>query len=89
MNNTIASKSLVATALIALLGAASLAFMQVEPTAPAPEVLKFERVVIEGKRASAEQTAAIVHLPRVVVEGRRSDAVQLAKAGNCSTTATC
>lgn len=93
--NAIANKSLVATALVALLGAASLAFMEVEPTVPAQEVLKFERVVIEGKQARAEQAVGIVVLPRVVIEGRRGDAVQLAnaamaaKAANCSTTALC
>ena len=84
------NKSLVATALVALLGAASLAFMHVDPAPEQPEIVKLERVVINGKRAvAANETVAIVRLPRVIVEGRRADAVQIAKAGNCSTTTVC
>ncbi|MBV8503010.1 MAG: hypothetical protein JO006_15000 [Paucibacter sp.] len=87
--NAITTKSLAITALVALLGAASLAFMQTEPAAPRQEVLKFERVVIEGKRAVATQTADIVKLPRVVIEGRHHDTMQLAKANHCSATVSC
>ena len=86
--NAIANKSLIATALVALLGAASLAFMHVEPIAP-QEIVQLERVVVVGKRAAAEEAVAIVQLPRVVVTGHRSDAVQIAKAGSCNTTAVC
>ena len=89
MNVIANNKSLVATALVALLGAASLAFLQVEPAQAQPEIVKLERVVINGKRAAAPEAVAIVQLPRVVVEGRRADAVQVAKAGNCGTTSVC
>lgn len=91
MNAIANNKSLVATALVALLGAASLAFMHVEPIAEQqPEIVKLERVVINGKRAAAPEAVAIVQLPRVVVEGRRADmALQVAKAANCGTTAVC
>ena len=91
MKNAIANnKSLIATALVALVGAASLAFMHVDPMPEQAEIVKLERVVINGKRApAADQAVAIVQLPRVLVEGRRAGAVQVAKAGNCGATTVC
>ena len=91
MNAIANNKSLVATALVALLGAASLAFMHVEPAPEQqPEIVKLERVVINGKRAvAAEAAITIVQLPRVLVEGHRADAVQVAKAASCGTTNLC
>lgn len=49
--------------------------------APAPEVVKLERVVVVGKRAGA-QAPVVAQLPRVVIEGRSvsSAAVTLAAA---------
>ncbi|MBB4842725.1 hypothetical protein HNP55_001240 [Paucibacter oligotrophus] len=58
------------------------------PAAAPVQVVKLERVVIEGKRASAAQP--IEHLPRVVIEGRRSDAtVQMAAARRCEASQDC
>ena len=90
MNAIANNKSLVATALVALLGAASLAFMHVEPMSGQPEIVKLERVVINGKRAvAADEAVTIVQLPRVLVQGHRGDAIQVAKTANCSTTTVC
>lgn len=66
-------------ALVALTGAA---WMTITVPDDAADVVKFERVVIEGKRAP---DVAVVHrLPRVVIEGRRAMAdVQVAQREVC------
>ncbi len=65
----------VLVALIALTGAT---WMTITVPAEAPEVIKLERVVIEGTRAA---DTAIAQLPRVVIEGRRTvDNTQMASA---------
>ena len=85
------SKTLVAAALIAIFGGAALMFAQAEVTTK-QEVVKLERVVIIGKRASAGTQVArhVEQLPRVVIEGRRApaaDGTQLARA--CSEPVLC
>ncbi|WP_077033173.1 hypothetical protein [Pelomonas sp. KK5] len=77
-----------ATLLIALASAAAslLPMDGVQAAEAKPQIVKLERVVIEGRRAQ------VVKLPTVVVEGRRqrtADELQLAKAGNCKTSETC
>lgn len=63
------------TAIVAVAASAVLALTLAEETSmPAQQVVKLERVVIEGQRARVEQ------LPRVVVEGRRIDGVAIAQA---------
>lgn len=92
MNTT--AKTLVVTALIALsaVGAAIGTVIGHADTAARHDVVKLERVVINGKRAdAASQVAKVEQLPRVVVEGRRADAasVQVAVARLCDTQALC
>ena len=80
MNTT----ALFATALIAVAGAAASLVLEAAPEAPAaqPQVVKLERVVVEGRRVQT--------LPTVIVEGRRSqDGTQLARAVCDTKTATC
>ena len=70
----------VLVALIALTGAT---WMTITAPAELPEVVKLERVVIEGQRSDV-QSAEVTKLPRVVVTGRRdaaADGAQLASAG--------
>jgi hypothetical protein len=69
---------------------ASVAYELAQPEAVAPqEIVKLERVVIEGKRV-ASADARIEQLPRVVVVGRRADAaVQLASAQSCEPGRSC
>lgn len=70
----------VLVALIALTGAT---WMTITMPAEAPEVVKLERVVIEGTRTP---DTAIAQLPRVVVEGRRApDSTQVASADTAAT----
>lgn len=59
-----------AAALVALTALTGAAWMTITVPAEAPEVVKLERVVIEGARAP--EVAAVQQLPRVVVEGRRT-----------------
>lgn len=67
-----------AAVLIALTALTGATWMTITAPADAPEIVKLERVVIEGTRA-AEPT--IAQLPRVVVEGRRTpDTTQVASA---------
>ena len=80
MNTT----ALFATALIAVAGAAAGLALEAAPQAPAAQsqVVKLERVVIEGRRVQT--------LPTVIVEGRRSqDGTQLARAVCDTKTAIC
>lgn len=69
---------------IATRALASLAFALLLPAAPAQasEVVKLARLVITGKRLSAEpprllSQGAPQQLPRVLVEGRRADPTPL------------
>ena len=82
MNTT--SKTLVATLVIAVLGAAGLVLGQAPEAAPRQEIVKLERVVIEGHRsAQVLAMTKMERLPTVVIEGRRShdaDDVQVARA---------
>ena len=66
------SLAVLATAAVAVLGAAMLAMH-----APKTEIVQLERVVIVGKRAEAP---VIAQLPRVVITGRSTAAEQLAEA---------
>ncbi len=75
---------------------ASVAYELVQPEDVAPqEIVKLERVVIEGKRTPQVVAVAqprIEQLPRVVIEGRRSVSladVQVASAKICSAPAVC
>ena len=87
------------TALIAVAGAAAIGLGLAANTpdhkasaAPASQIVKLERVVINGKRAPATvQTAQYIEvLPRVIVEGRRADAsVRLAAAKTCNAETLC
>jgi hypothetical protein len=84
------------TALIAVAGAAAiglgLATSVTPSTSPASQIVKLERVVVNGKRAPATvQTAQRVEvLPRVIVEGRRvDDSVRLAAAKTCNAETLC
>lgn len=68
-------------ALVALTGA-----MWMTVTAPAPEVIRLERVVIEGARTP--DLAEVQQLPRVVVTGKRNagvDGTQVAAACTAQT----
>ena len=82
MNTT--SKTLVATLVIAVVGAAGLVLGQAPEATPRQEIVKLERVVIEGRRApQVVASGKVEHLPTVVIEGRRShdaDDVQVARA---------
>jgi len=63
--------------IVAIFGSVALELAQAATPAP-QEVVKLERVVIEGKR-----TPTVAQLPRVVIEGRRTlpaDGVQVAAA---------
>ena len=74
------AQSLIA-AVIAVAGAASIgvALANVFTSTPQPEVIKLERVVVEGHRTHA--VAVIEHLPTVVITGRAvSDELQVAQA---------
>ena len=85
--NTATFKIATATTIVALFGAAGLVFANVD-AAPAPQIVKLERVVITGKRAT--EVAQLEYLPRVVIEGRRADAVQVAQADKrCTDLAQC
>ncbi len=85
--NTATFKTVAATTIVALFGAAALVLASVEAT-PAPQIVKLERVVITGQRAA--QLARVEHLPRVVIEGRRADAQQVAQADKrCADAAMC
>lgn len=65
----------VLVALIALTGAT---WMTITVPAEAPEIVKLERVVIEGV---STPEAVVAQLPRVVIEGRRTpDGTQVASA---------
>ncbi|MET0519567.1 MAG: hypothetical protein ABW005_12130 [Burkholderiaceae bacterium] len=73
---------------------ASVGYELAKPQATAPqEIVKLERVVIEGRRmAGAEPMlqARIQQLPRVVVLGRRADAATvLASAERCEPGSVC
>lgn len=88
MNTSPKNRLVIVCAVIGLgLGGASAWFAR-SPAAAAAQVVKLERVVIEGKRTSAARP--VEHLPRVVIEGRRSDTtVQLAAARRCEATQDC
>ena len=67
-----------AAVLVALVGLTGATWMTITMPAETPEVVKLERVVIEGTRTA---DTAIAQLPRVVIEGRRTvDATQVASA---------
>ena len=66
----------VLVALIALTGAT---WMTITMPAEAPEVIKLERVVIEGARTP---DTAVAQLPRVVIEGRRTPATTQVASAN-------
>ena len=87
--NTVTFKAITATAICAVFGAAGLILAAADAApAPAPQIVKLERVVITGKRAT--EVARIEHLPRVVVEGRRADTETLAQAERrCTDPALC
>ncbi|HEX2012958.1 MAG TPA: hypothetical protein VJN44_18665 [Roseateles sp.] len=88
---TTATKTFVATALIAV-GAAALFTLGHAPAAPAPQIVKLERVVIVGKRADGVGQLAdaqrVEQLPRVVIVGKRAaldgDLQVAALAARCS-----
>ena len=88
--NTTSSSTLIAAALIALVGATALAFGNAEIKTP-QEVVQLERVVLTGKRAADTQLAKIEQLPRVVIEGRRAgaDTQVLASATVCKAQTLC
>ena len=67
--NTATFKIATATTIVALFGAAGLVLAGAD-AAPAPQVVKLERVVITGKRMT--EVARVEQLPRVVIEGRRA-----------------
>lgn len=65
-----------AAILVALTALTGATWMTLTAPAETPEIVKLERVVIEGV-----STAAIAQLPRVVIEGRRTpDTTQVASA---------
>ena len=67
-----------AAILVALTALTGATWMTLTAPAEAPEIVKLERVVIEGV-STPEVT--IAQLPRVVIEGRRTpDATQVASA---------
>jgi hypothetical protein len=88
MNTT----ALFAALTIALAGAASLVVLEAPQAEamPAQQIVKLERVVVEGRRAPQATTVArnIERLPTVVIEGRR-DQTQIASAAACKVTAIC
>ncbi|NCT84520.1 MAG: hypothetical protein GXC94_15325 [Comamonadaceae bacterium] len=74
-----------AAALVALTALTGAAWMTITVPAEAPEVVKLERVVIEGVRTP---DPAVAQLPRVVIEGRRNaGGTQVASA--CTTPGVC
>jgi hypothetical protein len=70
-----AGLSTLLTAVGAVAASAVLALTLADQASEPQQVVKLERVVIEGQRAKVEQ------LPRVVVEVRRVDGLALAQAG--------
>lgn len=89
-----ATKTFVATVVLALVAAATLALThQVDGSVSQPAVVKLERVVVVGKRAvpAAEATQLaqqIVRLPQVVIEGRSVATEQRLAAAKASCTST-
>ncbi len=87
-----ATKTFVATIVLALVAAATLALThQVDAgSASQPGVVKLERVVVVGKRAvpAAESTQQIVRLPQVVIEGRSVATEQRLAATKAACTST-
>ncbi len=68
-SSPIRSLAVLATAAVAVLGAAVLA-----TSAPRTEIVQLERVVIVGQR-SAGAPAVVAQLPRVVITGRSTAAM--------------
>ena len=87
-----ATKTFVATVVLALVAAATLALThQVDGSSVNhSKVVKLERVVVVGKRAvpAAEGTQQIVRLPQVVIEGRSVATEQQLAAAKASCTST-
>jgi hypothetical protein len=87
-----ATKTFVATVVLALVAAVTLALThQVDgSSASHPAVVKLERVVVVGKRAvpASEGTQQIVRLPQVVIEGRSVGAEQRLAAAKASCSST-
>lgn len=86
-----ATKTFVATVVLALVAAATLALThQVDGSVSQPAVVKLERVMVVGKRAvpAAEHTQQIVRLPQVVIEGRSVATEQRLAAAKASCTST-
>lgn len=89
-----ATKTFVATVVLALVAAATLALThQMDGSVSQPAVVKLERVVVVGKRAvpAAEATQLaqqIVRLPQVVIEGRSVATEQRLAAAKASCTST-
>ncbi len=69
-----ASLSTLLTAVGAVAASAVLALTLADQSYEPQQVVKLDRVIIEGQRATVEQ------LPRVVVEARRVDGIALAQA---------
>jgi len=89
MNTSI--KTLTATALIAIVGAAGFVIAAPEQAA-VQEIVQLERVVITGTRAEPEMQMAqhIEQLPRVVIHGRSAQPdTQVASAKTCAAQAIC
>lgn len=89
-----ATKTFVATVVLALVAAATLALThQVDGSVSQPAVVKLERVVVVGKRAvpaaeATQQAQQIVRLPQVVIEGRSVATEQRLAAAKASCTST-
>ncbi|HEY1132827.1 MAG TPA: hypothetical protein VGF12_25685 [Roseateles sp.] len=73
-----------AAALVAMTALTGAAWMNITVPAEAAEVVKLDRVVIEG---ASTPEPGIAQLPRVVVEGRRNAGTQVASA--CVAPAVC
>lgn len=77
-----------AAALVALVALSGAAWLTIDAPEHGPAIVKLERVVVEGRRATA--TAAVQQLPRVVIVGKRdssADGAQVASA--CAAPAVC